>query len=203
MKHRNAKPSEQIMRFFTPELFVRFNSPDEDEADEANEAWETALLEYREHLDAIRDRMPSQVRKLAELCLHDAELLACEQAVEPLFPPVEPFGPHPLWSALAILSVNHDRKIVSLIYILWDRVREYPSPQNWPFSKLRTHWLYDEVDLTSNDRGMFLHRVLLSDGRVLEIPFMSAVVHKPISPPSEGEVLRHSALPGTSLGGRE
>lgn len=184
------------MRFFTPELYVRFNSSDDEEADRANEAWETALSEYREHLDGLRDRMPSQVRKLAELCLHDAELLACEQAVEPHFPipPFEPFGMPPFWSALAIVSAKQDDKIASLIYLLWDRIREYPSPEGWPFSKARTHWLYDEVDLASGQRGAFLHRVLLSDGRVLEIPFVSVFVQSlPMSPPAEGITVRRTA----------
>jgi hypothetical protein len=74
------------MRFFTPDLYVRFNSSDEKEADRANEAWEAALSGYRKHLDGIRDCMPSQVRNLSELNLHDAEVLACDQAVEPHVP---------------------------------------------------------------------------------------------------------------------
>jgi hypothetical protein len=30
---------EAIMRFFTPELYDRFNSADDDEADRADESW--------------------------------------------------------------------------------------------------------------------------------------------------------------------
>jgi hypothetical protein len=174
------------MRFFTPELYIRFNSSDDEEADRANEEAEAALSEYRKHLDGIRDRMPSQVRKLAELCLHDAELLACEQVVEPSFS-FEPFGMLPFWSAMAIVSARQDDQIKSLIYLLWDRIRENPSPADWPFSKAHTHWLYDEVDLAPGQREAFLHRVLLSDGRVLEIPFVSVFVQSlPLSPPAEG-----------------
>lgn len=107
------------MRFFTPDLFLRFNSPDDEVADEADSAWEIALIDYRKHLDGIRDRMPSQVRTLAELCLHDAELLACEQAVDPHFPfPLDPSGMQPSWSAIAIESVRHGDSIASLIYLL-------------------------------------------------------------------------------------
>src|SRR5689334_16436410 len=114
MKPQTDAPSEQVMRFFTPDLYIKFNSPDDDEADRADEASEAAIRAYRHHLDGLRDRMPSQVRKVAELCLHDAELLACDQPVEPLFPfPSEPF-PH--WSGFAILSVKQDDEILSLIY---------------------------------------------------------------------------------------
>ena len=164
------------MKFFTPELFTRFNSPDDDEADRADEDWETAIRLYRDHLDRLQDRMPSQVRKLAGLCLHDAELLAFEQPIEPLFPPalLEPF---PFWSGFAILSLRQGEEISSLIYVLWDRVRTHPPEEPWPFSGLRTQWLYDEVDVAPDRQSMFLHRVLLSDGSILEIPFVSALIH--------------------------
>jgi hypothetical protein len=183
------------MRFFTPDLYVRFNSSDDEDADRANAAWELALSEYRKHLDGIRDRVPSPVRKLAELCFHDAELLACEQTVEPHFPfPIEPFGMPSLWSAMAVVSVKQDDTITSLIYLLWDRLREQPSPDGWPFSKASTHWLYDEVDLAAGHRGGFVHRVLLSDGRVLEIPFVSVFVQSlPLSPPVGGTSVRRTA----------
>lgn len=194
MKLQTAKHSEQFMQYFTPELFVRFNSTDEDVANEADEAWETAVLEYRKHLDSIRDGMTSQVRKLTDLCLHDAELLAFDQNVEPTFSaPFEPLGSFPLWSAMAILSVKQDSKIVTLMYLLWDRVRERSSQPDWPFSKRRTHWLYDEIDTVDNHPGAFVHRILLSDGRVLEIPFVSVITHGiPLTPTTENELSMQS-----------
>ena len=73
------------MRFFTPELYVRFNSSDEDQANAADAAWEAALQGYQKHLDGIRERLPSQVRKLSALNLHDAEVLAFEEVAEPAF----------------------------------------------------------------------------------------------------------------------
>jgi hypothetical protein len=61
------------------------------------------------------------------------------------------------------------------------------APERSPFSKTRTHGLYDEVDLAPAPRGAVLHRVLLSDGRVLEIPFLSVFIRSlPLSPPEEG-----------------
>src|SRR5439155_1551888 len=54
MKHPTDRPTEQVMRFFTPELYVQFNSPDDEVADRANEAWETALQSYQNHLTALR-----------------------------------------------------------------------------------------------------------------------------------------------------
>ncbi len=181
MKHPTDKPCEQIMRFFTPELYTQFNSEDDDVADRANEAWEKAVQEYRRHLDAIRDQMPPQVRKVAELCLHDAEVLGFEQDLQ-FFPWPEPSWPG---SAVAILSLNQDGTIRSLIYMLWDRVREYAAKVDWQFSKSRKHWLYDELE-TAGHRGMFLHRILFSDGSVIEIPFVS-VITTSIALPVMGE----------------
>src|SRR5437667_11946449 len=90
MTHPTATPSEPIMRFFTPELYARFNSSDDDVADRANEAWEKALQEYQRHLDAIRDQMPSQVRTVAGLNYHDAELIGLEQDVQSFAPSTQP-----------------------------------------------------------------------------------------------------------------
>jgi hypothetical protein len=190
MKRQIEKPPEQVMKFFTPELFIKFNSSDDEEADRADEEWEAAIRAYRRHIDGLRDRMPSQVKKLAGLCLHDAELMACEQPVEPFFP-LTPFEPFPFWSSFAILSVKQEHNIMTLFYVLWDRVRRYASREEWPFSKLRTHWLYDEVDVSPSHHGMFLHRVLLSDGVIMEIPFLSILIHSfslnegPVNDPPE------------------
>jgi hypothetical protein len=180
------------MRFFTPELFIRFNSDDDKVADRADEDWESAIREYRSHLDGLRDQMPAQVKKLAGLCFHDAELLTSEESIEPVFS--VPFEPLPFWSGFAILSLKQGDEIVSLIYVLWDRIRRYESKENWPFSKLRRHWLYDEVDVAPTHRGWFLHRVLLSDGIVIEIPFVSILIHNiPLQEGSQSDASRQIA----------
>src|SRR5438552_981381 len=192
MKPTSEKRPDQVMRFFTPDLYVRFNSPDDAEADRANEEWEEAIGRYEQHLATFRDRMPSQVRKLAELSLHDAEILSRVEEIQPGGPygfPELPF-PFPVWTAVAIVSVKDEEKIRSLIYCLWDRLRTHTFRENWPFSTEREHWLYDEVDQVSERRGpffhgAFLHRILLSTGMVLEIPFTSVFVHEFSLTPAE------------------
>jgi hypothetical protein len=77
-----------------------------------------------------------------------------------------------------VLTVKRKDEGTCLIYGLWDRVRELPPPEDWRFSKLRQHWLYEELELIREHRGdRFFHRILLSDGKVLEIPFISVVIH--------------------------
>jgi hypothetical protein len=190
MKLPIAEPSESIMQFFTPELYLRFNSENDDVASAADGEWERAIGDYRQHLDTIRDQMPSQVRKLAALDLHDAEFLACDELVEPTnFGSSKTLAPLPHWSALQIVSVKQSDALTSLIYFLWDRVREAPSPSDWPFSKNRPHWLYDEIGTAANRAGSFLHRILCSDGRVVEIPFTSVVIHPfKLTPAGDGKI---------------
>lgn len=67
--------AKQSMKFFTPELYLRFNSQDDDIADQADRCWESAIKAYHEHLDRIRDQMSQQVKSLSELFPHDCELL--------------------------------------------------------------------------------------------------------------------------------
>ena len=43
MKPRTGKPTDPIMKFFTPELYLRFNSPDDQVADRADVDGEAAI----------------------------------------------------------------------------------------------------------------------------------------------------------------
>jgi hypothetical protein len=68
-----------------------------------------------------------------------------------------------------------------------------PAPEGWPFSKLREHWLYDEVDRLPEERGPFWHRILLSSGVELDIPFTTVVIHRFALPKEAEEAARQSA----------
>jgi hypothetical protein len=73
---------------------------------------------------------------------------------------------------VAIVSLKLENRIHVVVYLLWDRVRKNLVP-NWPFSKRRREWLYDEIDIAPNNRDGFVHRILFSDGEVLEVPFLT------------------------------
>jgi hypothetical protein len=176
MKRRTEKPSNHPMQFFTPELYLRFNSADDRVADLANEEWEAAIDTYNAHLAANRGKMPHRVADLAKLSLHDAELIARDESTESesslAAQRLASDGP-PL--ANGVLSLRREKEVLTLIYVLWDHVRDYASPRDWPFSKLHKHWLYDEIDVAAE--GRFLHRILLSDGSAIEVPFVSIMIH--------------------------
>lgn len=177
MKPPIEKPSDSGMRFFTPELYIRFNSPDDEIADRANEEWEEALAGYGEQLAQLRPKMPAAVRQLEELSLHDADFLGMDLQNQPL----TGWNGHSdanLWLEFAILSLQVKTEVLTLIYTIWDHVRESQMESDWPFSKERLHWMYDEIDLAPNRNELFVHRILFSDGSVVEIPFRSVMIHR-------------------------
>jgi hypothetical protein len=67
--------------------------------------------------------------------------------------------------------------MVSLVYALSGHVRQSEPRRERPFSPEHPQWLYDELD-ASGDGVSCIHRILLSDGRIIEVPFVSAVVHE-------------------------
>jgi hypothetical protein len=163
-----------MMRFFTPELYVRYNSQDDAEADRADADWERALRDYKKHLGEHLEDMNERVKDLAEsLCLHDAELLSIQEDLpRPYAPPL--FFTFPV----ATISLGDGGNITNLIYFLWSEVGQSRPVENWPFSTLRTHWLYDELDVERHPQYLprYWHRILWSDGRVISIPFFDVII---------------------------
>jgi hypothetical protein len=171
------------MLFFTPELYLRFNSPDDAIALAADEEWEQATARYGEYLAGFRGKLPSPVAKLSELCLHDGEILLRQEEQQPL----------DKWCGVATLAVKLSDEVETLFYLLWDYISEQPAPQDWPFSKKREHWLYDEVHRQPGDRGRFTHVILLSSGVVLSIPFSTVMINSIRISPADPEKGKQSA----------
>ena len=69
-------------------------------------------------------------------------------------------------------------EVISLLYSLSDHTATKDAPEGWRFSKLQEQWLYDEVDMMNDRGGPFIHRILLSTGVTLEIPFVSVIIHR-------------------------
>jgi hypothetical protein len=188
------------MRFFTPELYRRYNSKDDEVALAADAEWEAAIVKYHQHLDHLQEKMPSQIIELSKLCLHDGEILQRQEQQHPLsfWCFEERPGPgrfSPFWYGLATLAVQLDNELVTLFYFLCDHITEQPAAEDWPFSKKREHWLYDEVHWQGGDRGGFTHLILLSSGVVLTIPFGTVAISRfPFSPVNAGSAKRRVSL---------
>jgi hypothetical protein len=194
-KRQNDMLSEQTMRFFTPELYLRFNSPDDAVAMAADAEWETAITRYNAHLESFRSKMPSQVVALSKMCLHDAEVLSRQGQQEPFELAAHnkdyPWAP---WHGVFTLAVRHADQVLAVLYFLRDHVAEKPPTQDWPFSKSREHWLYDEIDYVSGAGEHFIHHVLLSTGVVLSIPFTAVLImHFPVAQAESEERSKQTA----------
>ncbi len=165
------------MKYFTPELYLRYNATDDEEADLADEAWEQAILLYKRSLKEHRSAMPPNVRTLAEkCCFHDAVVLGWQTHEKSNG---QKSNRHRM---LTLGLQNHDEMIV-LCYFLCDAPKETRRRKHWPFSQDRKHWLYDEVGLTesvvrADGSCEFVHRILWSDGSELEIPFADVIVDR-------------------------
>jgi hypothetical protein len=181
MKRQIEKRSDGILRFFTPELYIRFGSDDDVEADAADEAWEAAIKAYHQHLRAIRKKLPRSAIALSELCLHDWELLAFDKQdlnADEFFPNHASVAVRPELRA-AGLSLQNGRLIIDLIYILADRIQKSRGRKHKQFSDGNDKlWLYDEVDAYDEIPGASVHRILLSDGSEVKIPFFTVVIRK-------------------------
>jgi hypothetical protein len=172
MKRRTDVPSEHKMLYFTPELYRRFNSEDEAIALAADAEWEAAIARYHQYLTKLQEKAPSRVIELSKLCLHDGEILQRQEDR------ADPPRHWPVSDELATLAVRLDDELVTLFYLLRDRITEQSAAEDWPFSREREHWLYDEVHLQRGDRDGFTHQILLSSGVVLTIPFVTVLISR-------------------------
>jgi hypothetical protein len=165
-----------MMKFFTPELYRRYNSLDDAVADQADQEWESNVRAYKGFIARHVGDMNDRVRELAErLSLHDSELLSIQEDVPNDGGPLLPFHPIPV----ATVSVKNDQTVTSLIYFLWSQQIEQAHPQrDWPFSTRHIHWLYDEIDVErqSSLPPFYWHRILWSNGSIISIPFFDVVV---------------------------
>lgn len=149
------------MKYFTPDLYVEFNSNDPAVADRADADWEQATADYHKQVRKIGSRLPGKTRELVEsICLHDAAYLGYLKA------------PVPKSSGeLAVVAVEKADDVFLLIYVLAEEP-SFSTPHTADvFSDIDVHWLYDEVDAT--DRGLLSHDILLSNGRVLSVKFVA------------------------------
>ena len=147
------------MKFFTPELYVRFNSDVASVANRADADWERALAAYRKHLRSIRLKLPASVACLAnDSCLHDAEYLGFSKMTMPA-----------MTGDVAMIAVRKDGAVNFLVYVLDDEPMVTRPLEADVFDVSQPHWLYDEVAVAGD--GVFQHDILLSDGRVLSVRF--------------------------------
>ena len=147
------------MKYFTPELYLRFASANRREVVAAHEDGERAIESYKRHLEKIGPQMTANSRRLAEtLCLHDADYLGMA-----IVPTPETGKP------CALLLLRQDLLRIFLLYYLAEQPLVETVDREWPYSKQQVHWLYDEFDVAED--GTPRHEILLSNGQIMTLRF--------------------------------
>lgn len=162
----NRQMSDHQMKFFTADLYIRYNSPDDDIADQAEAEWEREVEEYNKHLTTLPLR--ENIKKLSTRCFHDALLL--DQSTYAVYPALTRYSITPHTNIL----LQDAQDITLLSYVSADVFILDPDPK-WNQESRPSGvklWLYDEIDLSEDEPGKFMHRILWSDGTVFTIRFL-------------------------------
>jgi hypothetical protein len=176
MKQTIEEQSDSPMRFFTPELYLRYASDEDDVANAANEEWESALLAYQHHLKRVMKKadVPAGIVRLPMLSLHDATVVGYPRSKIDSDNYVHFGGPLPWALTGFLLGLDTTSGPLILAYHLWESVKIYIShPWRPRRSGQQVYCLYDELDEVSHGRKLYFHRILMSNGEVLEIPLQN------------------------------
>jgi hypothetical protein len=150
------------VKYFTPVLYVRGNSTDDDQVDVAETEWETARAAYRARVAEIGPALLPELRRFeAELNLHDAEVIG---------PAREGNRDVLLIARLSNTPLpGQDNSLAILRYRVIGPPSVTTPVRSRVFDSARPEWLYDEIDFEAP--GVFSHEVLFSDGRVVRLVF--------------------------------
>jgi hypothetical protein len=156
------------MRFITPDLLVRFGSPDDRVANRASKDWEGAHAAYVSHLAEIGPVLPKHLRRLLKrFYLHDAKVLTITLDVVPYFS---------LFLELEKPARSEDRFLELRYRLVGPKGIQFKShPELSGDGKALGWWQYDEVDVRQTPDGvsLFTHSILFTGGYELQLTFFS------------------------------
>jgi hypothetical protein len=158
------------MNYFKPELLARCRSRG-DVAEAAAAEWEAARAAYRARLDAIRPSLPAAVRRLLSIVsLHDAKVLGMS------------IGKRKPRFALRVRLEGTARQPGEVLEVSYRPVVgpnggvTFQKPPLAEAPPPGPQWvLYDEFDV-DEDRGLFVHSLLLTSGMEISVRFHSLSV---------------------------
>ena len=175
------------MKYFTPDLYIRGQSPDEGVLDEAERLWEEAGERYLAALTAIRPALPPGVRHVLDsYYLHDAVVLGMGRQGNAF-----------------VLVLQLDTPPHSLLTFTYDLVGEPVIRTDVLPPELRTppehvEWMYDEVEVIPGQPPVCCLSVLLSNGWELQLRFRDVAIQETqaiLPVPRNGT----TAIPGGTL----
>jgi hypothetical protein len=170
------------MRYFTPELITRLNSPDEVVVNAAEAEWDRRLEEYEEELRRIEPELPGHVREFSDLLLHDARVYSLARRGDQL-----------------ILVLHKDAPPRDLVIVNYTLAGEPVIDKEAPPANLRSQVMdfdYDEFGLTrEGERAVFTQSILFSNGWEVRLRFHDVrfVLADPLFTPGGSCALPQSA----------
>ncbi len=153
------------MKYFTPDLMLRYGSQDDDIADAANEEWERQQEAYLSRLKQLDPILPRSLRSLLKrFYLHNAKVstLALDKG------------------STFVLNLQLDGSGnggLQLTYRLTAPLKIHRHPEI-DEGATPLEWLYDEVELVNEEPPTFQHNILLNDGSELEVRFRGLTVKR-------------------------
>jgi len=160
------------VKFFTSQRLVRLQDrSNKGKFAAALEDWERAAHAYRQHLLRVRHELPGELQQLIDaIPLHDARVLDMWWGGRTHF-------------TITLQPESDPLRLVVLTYSLMEppAIQQDVLPESIRSEPIA--WLYDELDLGTNAARRtqaFLHRILLSDGREVDLHFRKVTVKKPI-----------------------
>jgi hypothetical protein len=174
-----SQKNSTIMKYFTPELYLKYATASFDEAEAVERQWEQAEASYRRELTHIRGQLPKALRRLAKMSFKDGILFnLLESAAE------------------AVLWIRQGPLLVVLHYSLLEPVQKTKTIASPFLAEEQPRWLYDEVQLAGKD--CFAHEILFSSGFILRFVFnslhlLAEEVH-PLGTAERLDAVNHSGL---------
>jgi hypothetical protein len=182
------------MKFFTPELYAKSNSPDQDVVSSAAREWDAAMERYETHLRWVTED-PQMKEFVASAQFHDAEVLemrehVAERANWSVHRPET--WPQDRRVRVFVICLKLDNTLSVVTYLLRRPASFVRHSDERVFPAGHRHWLYDEVQIdpvwveeigsTMRYRELppprpdFQHCILFSDGVELVVPFSDVFI---------------------------
>ncbi len=147
------------MKWFTPDLLLRFGSEDDQSADAASDEWEQISKRYADHLRKIHSALPEPARALDRFPLHDARVLEIgwDDKSSRLF--------------IVLRLEEGAEQGVQLDYHLTAAPAVCEHGELYE-EEAPLEWLYDELDvLEGTNPPVFAHSILFSKGLEIQVEF--------------------------------
>ena len=144
------------MKYFTPELYMRGQSLDDDEQDAVDAEWEDAVTRHEEQLQALRPQLALSLCYLWDnFYLHDAQVLSLGRQ-----------GP----TLVMVLRLDvPPQELLLLNYQLAEEPRIDTEALPLEGRSSPVQWMYDELGLLPDQTDISTHTILFSNGWEIEL----------------------------------